>query len=1048
MAEETVKYKVEIDDSDVASKLQDIRSQLDSVMSTQIPTGEFSSIAGLPSTFPGLDPTIVAPPMPSFPTDAFAALPGADVFQTMSAQSSQIFQNMDNGFNGFIRDTASFAQTIEDIPNQISSILPGGYFPSYSPLMPFTERQYDKYVSEQRWDSFEKTMREDVIPTAASFIPVAGLILGPMLGELGENITEDKEAKKAIETLLSGKRGGSLNQRMAVEKVKDYVDAQSNASDELYKKDVVLPNLSQFVAAGGISNEVDVDAAAEKLKLAVRTIAAAAHSFGIVQEEAANLVGMLERKKIIGSGDMQAYFDIAERAKDLGIAPGAYMAAGLTAVNAMQGSGITPHDAFNVGVRSAEITARIANQNDLGLKAGGTDALQNLLIGRNQQLGDLDTAAIVAYWKKKNPNGDETKLTMDNLLAISGEIGGRGVEGLAEAQKARYDMQGQIDYVAVNQSIQRSAYAKVLGREATDDEMIGIAVAQGGNQAGSQQEIEAASTIAAGGIRAAVQRSKGITVAEATDLLLDDSKASEDLVYPGDPTEYKPGTTSGGKFGASREGGKRSHKGFDMFVAPGKTQVIVRAAHDGTVIAVDDVDTHGTKRDLGGKTVTIKDSKTGYESYYAHLSEILVQKGQQVKKGDPIGRTGDSGNAQGMINGPDKDGNWKNRGEHLHFQLKINGGIVDPETAIDMGRGIVDKGTVSEVRMRSIEVDPINAYNETRENFYEKESGDKNPGWQTDANNAADKATDMYRNITDAVTTWMKNIGVDDAREALTESEAQQLLQPGIMSAFKALEESPLKGIFDKYGKKKPKDELEFYEWQKQKITADAAGGADDYLTKHYRRAIDTYGKEEYERLRKEAGDKPFMLNGDEINSYDEFKELISGNFGMKAQVSKDVDRVEDNLYPVSPEMMIKEGRAIDKSLGRILQRFEGSNDPYALVRYSAGGQKREMLEYLKTHNPNLYKDPKYRQQTIDAMLRARIDGKVASEPGPTSDATPIIPGRGLSPSYDAARSPQLGAPSEDPIIKQANQMADDMRRAAEMLERMAKDGIKINKTA
>lgn len=63
-----------------------------------------------------------------------------------------------------------------------------------------------------------------------------------------------------------------------------------------------------------------------------------------------------------------------------------------------------------------------------------------------------------------------------------------------------------------------------------------------------------------------------------------------------------------------------------------------------------------------GKIIIIKHSG-GYETRYAHLDKIGVRKGQYVKTGELIGKTGQSG----RVTGP-----------HLHFELRKNGKILNP----------------------------------------------------------------------------------------------------------------------------------------------------------------------------------------------------------------------------------------------------------------------------------------------------------------------------------------------------------------------------------
>jgi murein DD-endopeptidase MepM/ murein hydrolase activator NlpD len=56
--------------------------------------------------------------------------------------------------------------------------------------------------------------------------------------------------------------------------------------------------------------------------------------------------------------------------------------------------------------------------------------------------------------------------------------------------------------------------------------------------------------------------------------------------------------------------------------------------------------------------------RLGYESWYAHLSQILVSRGQAVVGGSRIGAVGSTGRATGP---------------HLHFEVRLHGTPIDPE---------------------------------------------------------------------------------------------------------------------------------------------------------------------------------------------------------------------------------------------------------------------------------------------------------------------------------------------------------------------------------
>lgn len=63
-----------------------------------------------------------------------------------------------------------------------------------------------------------------------------------------------------------------------------------------------------------------------------------------------------------------------------------------------------------------------------------------------------------------------------------------------------------------------------------------------------------------------------------------------------------------------------------------------------------------------GKTVIV-DHGYGLQSLYAPNSEILVQPGQKVERGEVLARSGSTG---------------RSTGPHIHFEVRENGNPVDP----------------------------------------------------------------------------------------------------------------------------------------------------------------------------------------------------------------------------------------------------------------------------------------------------------------------------------------------------------------------------------
>ncbi len=109
--------------------------------------------------------------------------------------------------------------------------------------------------------------------------------------------------------------------------------------------------------------------------------------------------------------------------------------------------------------------------------------------------------------------------------------------------------------------------------------------------------------------------------------------------------------TSGGKI-TSPYGGARRHSGVDI---GNPTGTPIYAADDGTVVFA------GWYGGYGNLVRVVHTSTM--QTYYAHMSSINVKAGQAVKKGEVLGAVGSTGNSTGP---------------HLHFEVRINGGTVNP----------------------------------------------------------------------------------------------------------------------------------------------------------------------------------------------------------------------------------------------------------------------------------------------------------------------------------------------------------------------------------
>lgn len=125
---------------------------------------------------------------------------------------------------------------------------------------------------------------------------------------------------------------------------------------------------------------------------------------------------------------------------------------------------------------------------------------------------------------------------------------------------------------------------------------------------------------------------------------------AKELVFP-----ISGKSNIGSYWGDDRDGGARRHEGIDIFAERGTSVVAVT---DGYVL---DVSEDG----IGGKTVTIQSDNYNWRSYYAHLDQQKVSRGQVIKKGQVIGTVGNTGNA-------------RTTPPHLHFGMYESAGAFDP----------------------------------------------------------------------------------------------------------------------------------------------------------------------------------------------------------------------------------------------------------------------------------------------------------------------------------------------------------------------------------
>ena len=107
-------------------------------------------------------------------------------------------------------------------------------------------------------------------------------------------------------------------------------------------------------------------------------------------------------------------------------------------------------------------------------------------------------------------------------------------------------------------------------------------------------------------------------------------------------------------------GGSVNHPGFDLAASSGTE---VAAAAGGTVV-------HAGPAGSYGNLVTVRHDN-GFETRYAHLSEVDVKVGEVVQAGAELGKVGTTGYSTGP---------------HLHFEIRRDGAPIDPAPFLPLNR--------------------------------------------------------------------------------------------------------------------------------------------------------------------------------------------------------------------------------------------------------------------------------------------------------------------------------------------------------------------------
>ncbi len=450
MAEQTIRYRVELDDADLAQQLESIRSKLNSQVSSLAPAVpssaafDASQIYSAPLNFtPPALPAEGSYPVIAAPTPSFQAFDNANTgfasikqdyqsattgFQQFKGDVNSTFeflggagQNFNSGFQMMKNDLNLSPVTTPD-PGFMQSAA-GAFGIGYDPRMPMYKSDYQSYYG----NNVAETLK-DVVSTTAEIgtgfaLPAlgvaagmsagaaAGLIAAPLaiLGGIGAiQAYQEKSLEESgmafQELMLPTIKNATVNQGISVA---SSVEAFSD-SDYAKTMDIAMVDIKDaigaFASSGGYTNTVNVEQFRQKTQEMLENFRGVMHALGMAQEEAAAMMGELEAKKIATPSTMGSFVaGLQVRSEAVGLAPTDLLATGFQATELLKSFGYSPAAAFDFGIDATIEAQRLANSADPyyknaiytmgGVQNAAQSLMQNTTAYDNTSLGSADLGA-------------------------------------------------------------------------------------------------------------------------------------------------------------------------------------------------------------------------------------------------------------------------------------------------------------------------------------------------------------------------------------------------------------------------------------------------------------------------------------------------------------------------------------------------------------------------------------------------------------------------------------------------------------------------------
>jgi len=477
MAEQTVRYRVELDDADLAQQLESIRTRLAEGVASypgsllqqqQIPTFDQSQIYTAPLSYT----PVSMPEQGNFPTvpvprELFNTFPNSTLGYQMASDDFENFRkNLSAGFDKFSNSSSNFFNnvvtgstipfdTVENFGVKSSkygvslldaTVASTGF--GYNPRMPIFESDYESFYDKE-FSSNAKGMLASGFENAVTFgAPLAleaataytfGSTAAAVVGGVGTlaalpvavGLIGAEKQMEAVESTTENLF--NITKFTPVNITKNQAENiatdlyKYTTSDEANLKDLNIEDLNtviaQFGAAGGYSKTVDVASFTQKTSQLIQNFREFMHALNMAQEDAAALMGELEAKGISSAANAPIFAaQMQVQAGQAGMPTNDLIAYGLQMGDMLKSEGFNPMQGFDFAIDARTEMNRLLNSNNPYYKnaiyqAGGVDAATNNLM---KYLGSSSNTSDVLYRYQDYGNTDGGKKDPENVVVADG----------------------------------------------------------------------------------------------------------------------------------------------------------------------------------------------------------------------------------------------------------------------------------------------------------------------------------------------------------------------------------------------------------------------------------------------------------------------------------------------------------------------------------------------------------------------------------------------------------------------------------------------------